>query len=239
VNVNTLCCVTPRIVGLMGDAPADRLKEARVNAKFATAEAACQAFGWKPAAYRHHEGGIRSFDVETAVRYARAFKVSAAWLLGLEDGPAAKAAPVKPAPPASNDDTVEIVQLDLSLSMGPGTLIDDYVEGRPVRFDLVFIQSITRTTSDRLRLVRGIGDSMYPTLNGGDAIMIDTTQRALSRQDGIYWVSIYGAAGIKRLRSVGPKRILVVSDNPAVENYEVDANDVRIEGRAIWFARDL
>lgn len=209
-----------------------------MNAKFATAEAACTAFGWKPAAYRHHEGGVRSFDVETAVRYARAFKVSAAWLLGLEDEPSHKA-PAAPPRAASNDDTVEIVQLDLSLSMGPGTLIDDYVEGRPVRFDLVFIQSITRTTSDRLRLVRGIGDSMYPTLNGGDAIMIDTTQRSLARQDGIYWVSIYGAAGIKRLRSIGPKKVLVVSDNPAVENYEVDANDVRIEGRAIWFARDL
>jgi phage repressor protein C with HTH and peptisase S24 domain len=222
----------------MGDVQAQRLKEARANAKFATAEAACQAFGWKPAAYRHHEGGVRSFDVETAVRYARAFKVSAAWLLGLEDEAQA-------APPAvsristANDDTVEIIALDLSLSMGPGTLIDDYVEGEPVKFGLGFVRNITRTTSDRLRLVRGIGDSMYPTLNGGDAIMIDTTQRSLSRQDGIYWVSIFGAAGIKRLRAVGAKKIMVISDNPTVPDYEVDANDVRIEGRAIWFARDL
>lgn len=224
----------------MGDIQADRLKQARINAKFASAEAACQAFGWKPAAYRHHEGGVRSFDVDTAVRYARAFKVSAAWLLGLEDDPSARATAGTTAKSAvANDDTVDIIQLDLSLSMGPGTLIDDYVEGEPVKFGLNFIRGITRTTSDRLRLVRGIGDSMYPTLNGGDAIMIDTTQRSLSRQDGVYWVSIFGAAGIKRLRSIGAKRILVVSDNPAVDNYEVDANDVRIEGRAIWFARDL
>lgn len=146
--------------------------------------------------------------------------------------------PRLPAPPA-NDDTVEIIQLDLSLSMGPGTLIDDYVEGTAVRFDLAFIRAITRSASDRLRLVKGIGDSMYPTLNGGDVIMIDTTQRSLVRQDGVYWVSIYGAAGIKRLRTVGPQRILVVSDNPTIDNYEVDAEDVRIEGRAIWFARDL
>lgn len=222
----------------MRDVQAERLKEARIAAGFESAEAACQAFGWKAAAYRHHEGAVRSFDVETAARYARAFRVSPAWLLGLEDQPT-KLAPAPRAVPVSSDDTVEIVQLDLSLSMGPGTLIDDYVEGEPVKFGLRFIQNITRASSDRLRLVRGIGDSMQPTLNGGDVIMIDTTQRALSRQDGIYWVSIYGAAGLKRLRSIGPQRVLIVSDNPNVENYEVDANDVRIEGRAVWFARDL
>lgn len=159
-------------------------------------------------------------------------------MLGLEDTPMREMGPATH-DGATNDDTVEIIALDLSLSMGPGTLIDDYVEGEPVKFGLSFVRGITRTTSDRLRLVRGIGDSMYPTLNGGDAIMIDTTQRALSRQDGIYWVSIFGAAGIKRLRAVGAKRIMVISDNPTVPDYEVDANDVRIEGRAIWFARDL
>lgn len=139
----------------------------------------------------------------------------------------------------SDAETVSIHKLDLSLSMGPGTLIDDYVEAEPVTFDLAFIRSITRAPSDRLRLVTGIGDSMYPTLNWGDVIMIDTTDRALARQDGIYWINVYGAAGIKRLRTVGQNRVLVKSDNPAVDDQEVDAEDLRIEGRAIWVARGL
>ena len=140
---------------------------------------------------------------------------------------------------ADNGDVVPILKLDLSLSMGPGTVIDDYVEAEPVSFDLAFIRAITRSPSDRLRLVTGIGDSMYPTLNGGDAIMIDTTDRALARQDGIYWINLYGAAGIKRLRTVGHGRIMVKSDNPTVDDQEVDAGDLRIEGRAIWVARGL
>lgn len=136
-------------------------------------------------------------------------------------------------------ETVQIQKLDLSLSMGPGTLIDDWVEAEPVTFDLAFIRSITRSPSDRLKLVAGIGDSMYPTLNWGDAILVDTTDRHLSKQDGIYWINLYGAAGIKRLRNVGPGRVLVISDNRDVPPQEVDLKDLRIEGRAVWFARGL
>ncbi|WP_230280238.1 S24 family peptidase [Croceicoccus sp. Ery15] len=147
----------------------------------------------------------------------------------------AEASPTPPVP----DDIVQIQKLDLSLSMGPGTLIDEYVEAEPVSFDLAFIQAITRSPSNRLKLVTGIGESMYPTLNWGDAILIDTTDKQLAKQDGIYWIDLYGAAGIKRLRTVGPGRVDVISDNPAVPNQTVDASDLRIEGRAIWVARGL
>lgn len=139
----------------------------------------------------------------------------------------------------SADDVVHIQKLDLSLSMGPGTHIEDWVESEPVAFDLAFIQAITRTPTNRLKLVTGIGDSMYPTLNWGDVILIDTTDRQLARQDGVYWIDVYGAAGLKRLRNVGKGRVLVISDNPAVSDMEVDASDLRIQGRAIWLARGI
>jgi phage repressor protein C with HTH and peptisase S24 domain len=140
---------------------------------------------------------------------------------------------------AEATEVVTLQKLDLSLSMGPGTLIDDWVEAEPVAFDRAFLQAITRAPSNRLKLVTGIGDSMYPTLNWGDAIMIDTTDNRLARQDGIYWINLYGAAGIKRLRTVGEGRVLVKSDNPSVDDQEVEADDLRIEGRAIWVARGL
>jgi phage repressor protein C with HTH and peptisase S24 domain len=145
----------------------------------------------------------------------------------------------RPGPVLASGDVVQVQKLDLSLSMGPGTLIDDWVESEPVSFDLAFLRLVTRSPSDRLKLVTGIGDSMYPTLNWGDAILIDTTDRALARQDGIYWINLYGAAGIKRLRTVSRGRVLVVSDNPGVDDQEVDAGDLRIEGRAVWVARGL
>ena len=96
-----------------------------------------------------------------------------------------------------------------------------------------------RSPPDRLKLVTGIGDSMYPTLNWGDVILIDTTDRQLARQDGVYWIDLFGASGIKRLRTVGQGRVLVISDNRDVPDQEVDAADLRIQGRAIWLARGI
>lgn len=145
---------------------------------------------------------------------------------------------VIPATPVEGE-VVQIQKLDLSLSMGPGTLIDGYVESELVSFDLGFVRLFTRAASDHLRLVTGIGDSMEPTLKWGDLILIDTTDRMLSKQDGIYWINLYGAAGIKRLRAIGPRTILVKSDNPGVDDQEVEAEDLRIEGRAIWATRGL
>lgn len=200
--------------------------------------------GTSPQQVERLEKGQRSLRPEWIDKAASAFGVTPAEIISdaadtqvLNIARAPDHAPVRNA--SIDDGTVEITALDLTLSMGPGTHIDDWVESEPVKFDIGFLRAITRSPFNRLRLVRGIGDSMYPTLNGGDAIMIDTTQNSLSRQDGIYWISLHGAAGIKRLRTIARDRVLVVSDNPGVDNQEVAAEDLRIEGRAIWFARDL
>lgn len=137
------------------------------------------------------------------------------------------------------DDVVEIISLDLSLSMGPGTLIEEFVEEEPVKFDIGLLRAVTRTPLHMLRAVKGVGDSMEPTLRTNDRILIDTSEKMLSRVHGIYWVDHLGAHGIKRLRAMGQGRILIMSDNPTVPDYDVDADEMRIHGRAIWLMRDL
>ena len=61
---------------------ADRLRQARIDAGFPTANHASVSFGWRIKTYLQHEDGIKSFDVETALKYSKAFKVSSIWLLG-------------------------------------------------------------------------------------------------------------------------------------------------------------
>lgn len=139
---------------------------------------------------------------------------------------------------ASDGETAEVPSLDLSFSMGPGTTIDDYVEETPVRFDLGFLRQISRAPPARLRLAKGLGDSMFPTLLAGDRVMIDTTQTTLNLQDRIWAISLFGAAAIKRLRSIGGGRVLVISDNPTVENQEVGGEDLSIAGRVVWSSRE-
>lgn len=137
-------------------------------------------------------------------------------------------------------ETAQLLRLDLSLPMGPGATVDDYVEEEPVEFDLGYLRAITRTPVHRLRLARGVGDSMFPTLHSSDEVLIDTTQNQLLHSDRIYAASINGGAAIKRLRPIeGGKRILVISDNKTIEPYPVDAHEVLIWGRVIRFARDV
>ena len=68
----------------MTQTKADRLRIAREKAGFASAQAAAEAFHWGVAGYRHHENGTRSYGPDKAKTYARAFKVKAGWLLGMD-----------------------------------------------------------------------------------------------------------------------------------------------------------
>lgn len=68
----------------MIDSMSERLRDARKKAGYASASAAADAFGWQTSAYIHHENGTRSFPVEAAKRYARAFRVNPGWLLALD-----------------------------------------------------------------------------------------------------------------------------------------------------------
>lgn len=139
----------------------------------------------------------------------------------------------------ADDGTVELTALDLSYSMGPGTELASYIEETSLRFDPEFLRRISRAPYHRLRLARGVGDSMQPTLLPGDVVMIDTTQTKLSMQDRVWAVALNGAAAIKRLRMEAGNRIVVISDNPTVPAQEVDPEDVVIHGRVIWFGREL
>lgn len=69
--------------------PARRLQEAREKAGFPSAKAAAKRFGWSPDSYHQHENGQRGIT-RVAAKYAKAYKVSEAWLLtGDGQGPGA------------------------------------------------------------------------------------------------------------------------------------------------------
>lgn len=74
-----------------------RLRLAREAAGFATAAEAAERFGWTYATYVSHENGSRGIRASMIPAYARAFKVSGAWLL---DGSSPRQAPDAPPEPA-------------------------------------------------------------------------------------------------------------------------------------------
>ncbi|TNF19167.1 MAG: XRE family transcriptional regulator [Rhodobacteraceae bacterium] len=61
--------------------PHERLRQARINAGFATVADAAKAFGWKYPTYAGHENGHRGMKTHDVKKYADAFKVTEVWLL--------------------------------------------------------------------------------------------------------------------------------------------------------------
>ena len=61
---------------------ADRLRQARIDAGYPTANHASVSFGWSTKTYFKHEEAINPLDSETAEKYSKAFRVSSVWLLG-------------------------------------------------------------------------------------------------------------------------------------------------------------
>lgn len=82
----------------MGKTVAERLREIRQKAGYATGSDAARAFGWTVGTYLSHENGNRGVDPETADRYARAFGVDPSQILW-ETG---EGKPPKPARPAAS-----------------------------------------------------------------------------------------------------------------------------------------
>lgn len=58
----------------------DRLKQARIDAGYETAQDAADAYGWNAVTYRAHEAGDRGIKKSVAERYAKAFRVPFEWL---------------------------------------------------------------------------------------------------------------------------------------------------------------
>ncbi len=59
----------------------ERLAQARRDAGYATPTEAARARGWNEITYRAHENGERGIRPAAAARYAKAFRVSAGWIL--------------------------------------------------------------------------------------------------------------------------------------------------------------
>jgi phage repressor protein C with HTH and peptisase S24 domain len=68
----------------------ERLQWAREKAGFSSKLAAAKRFGWTASTYAAHENGQNDYDDKPASKYAKAFKVSAGWLLTGEGSPSPK-----------------------------------------------------------------------------------------------------------------------------------------------------
>ena len=81
---------------------------------------------------------------------------------------------------------------------------------------------------------------MVPTLISGDLALVDHGKNYLDPQGGIYAISIDSQIMVKRLQIVFPgKHIKIISDNQFYPSIEISPQDLIINGKIIWYGREI
>jgi len=135
-----------------------------------------------------------------------------------------------------------VPMLDVSAAAGGGRAGDDIpCDDTAIAFPPTLLRRITAAPTSGLRLITISGDSMTPTLEDGDMVMIDTGRTSPS-PPGIFVLDDGVGLVAKRVDAVlnsFPQQLRLSSDNPAYSNYQRRIDEVRILGRVVWFARSL
>ncbi|MEQ7873058.1 S24 family peptidase [Sphingomonas sp. ASV193] len=139
------------------------------------------------------------------------------------------------------DQLVPVMRQPVRASAGPGALGDDERSQPYFAFDPRWLKLLTSTPASRLSAIRVDGDSMAPTLSGGDDILVDLDDCGERIRDGIYVIRVDEALLVKRL-TLHPlgRKVTVQSDNPAYSDWpDCDIGDIHCVGRVIWAGRRI
>ena len=162
-------------------------------------------------------------------KLARYFAISEA-LLG---GPAEE--------PRGPDELVSIKRHPVKASAGPGAIVSEGFAKPYFGFEERWLKALTATPASNLSIVRVEGDSMSPTLNGGDDILVDLGDCSERLRDGIYVLRVDDTLIVKRL-ALSPmgRRVTVQSDNPAYPDWaDRGLDEINCIGRVIWSGRKI
>ncbi len=131
---------------------------------------------------------------------------------------------------------VLISQVNGRISAGAGLLPDDSVDIK-IAFRRDWIKK--KGNPENMSLIKVPGDSMQPTLLSGDIALVDHGHNYIDPQGGIYAIAVDGEIMIKRVQPIPGGKILVISDNKNYERLEMDSGQSHINGKVIWYAREL
>lgn len=141
--------------------------------------------------------------------------------------------------PNAQNDFVYAPVLDVQASAGFGaTGFSEELQEQFV-FDRQWLSRNLRISGDKLAFIHVSGDSMLPTLENGDMILVDLSQQQLHSND-IYVLNTADGLITKRLKKSG-EAIQVISDNENYPSWTLDKNDeqIQIAGKVVWCSRRL
>jgi phage repressor protein C with HTH and peptisase S24 domain len=140
--------------------------------------------------------------------------------------------------PIPGEAIVLVPLLANSGSMGTGTDVqhEDVLVGHISLSQEWVARRLQPSSSAALRFIHAYGDSMHPTFEDGDVLLVDTGMRDPKAIDGVYVMAANDRVYIKRVRQRMDGAIEVSSDNPTVKTVDVlnGGQAIDVLGRVIW-----
>jgi phage repressor protein C with HTH and peptisase S24 domain len=175
---------------------------------------------------------------ESLEQIAHVLKVDREWLsdgVGYVEGGA-------PLGDMSADEFISIAYANARPSMGGGSILEnDDKPGRNFHFRRSWIKNRLNAAPSMLRVVQVEGDSMRPTLEDGDTVLVDMNQKS-PMPPGIFVLHDGMGLVAKRLEHIpnsDPPALRVISDNGLYSPYERTSDEINIVGRIRWFGREM
>lgn len=185
-------------------------------------------------------GETKSMKAQTAAKAAMLYGCSPHWLATgegemLPAGGSVGAVTVNDS--SLPDGAVHVPVLANAASMGGGAdlMQEDSICGELTLTPQFVAEQLRPVRPAALRFIHGYGDSMAPTFNSGDVLLVDTDMREV-RIDGIYVLEAHGRLFIKRVRQRMDGSFEISSDNPTHKTVDTLNGDhqVEVKGRVIW-----
>lgn len=126
----------------------------------------------------------------------------------------------------TDDGTISIPLLDVNVSAGGGGFNDSNKSVvRLIDLSLDWAnKNLSPSQRKCLRVFSISGDSMFPTLEDEDLVLVDSSCTKISG-DGLYIVNYDGMVFSKRVQQIGREKLLLISDNSAYKSIEVDISE--------------
>ena len=216
----------------------ERIAARRAELGLSQSELARQA-GISQATIGKLESGISSGSSQMH-KIARALQTTSDFLTGETDDPSLGAAPA-PTPQmiAEQLGMTLIPEVDLSFALGGGNYVDGPVATTLVPYRTDWLERITRGAQADVILTRGDGDSMMPTILDDDDVIVNRSDRIITKQDRIWALGYGDLVAIKRVRRLASGIFQLLSDNPNVSPIEAYEDELRVIGRVIWIGRRM
>ncbi|MEO1133614.1 MAG: helix-turn-helix transcriptional regulator [Cyanobacteria bacterium J06639_1] len=157
--------------------------------------------------------------IDKAMRIAATAEVNLLWLIAGEGEPY----PDESRLDEPNGELTYIPLIDVSVSAGLGVLAREATIEHAIAFNAQWLRGKIDCNPENLSIVTVHGDSMYPTLQDGDLILVDS--QVSEPRDDIYVFQMEGELLVKRLQRLPGGLLSVISDNPRFPPFTVNPSD--------------